>query len=336
MDSGLDPDAETTLLLCGRFGKSEETGVAPLELREYSAVDAWLKENGQSQADLLEVSERAAEDSTFPIDPERIRRLLSRGSALALSVESWESKGIWVISRAQEEYPARLKDLGRHAPALLFGCGDAQALSNEGQSLAVVGSRHANEAALEISRESGRRCAENGITVVSGAARGVDSQAMGAALERGGRAIGVLADRLSRAAVEPQHREALLEGNLVLLSPYDPDAGFNVGNAMGRNKCVYAFADVALVVSASAESGGTRAGALEALKRGKPPVFVWADEEAPDGNHRLLKEGAKAFPELAFDDFPAWIVAASKAHDVESIEVEFQTDAGEVVQGKLI
>ena len=46
----------------------------------------------------------------------------------------------------------------------------------------------------------------------------------------------VLADSLARAAVAGKYRSALRDGRLVLISPYDPDAGFNVGNAMNIHR----------------------------------------------------------------------------------------------------
>jgi predicted Rossmann fold nucleotide-binding protein DprA/Smf involved in DNA uptake len=83
---------------------------------------------------------------------------------------------------------------------------------------------------------------------VSGGARGIDQAAMRGALEAGGKVTGVLADSLEKTAMNRDHRSMLMEGQLVLVSPYDLSAGFNVGNAMQRNKLIYAFADAALVV----------------------------------------------------------------------------------------
>ena len=64
-----------------------------------------------------------------------------------------------------------------------------------------------------------------------------------------------------------EHRNLLLDGQLVLISPYDPSAGFNVGNAMQRNKLIYALADTSLVVSSDLNKGGTWAGAVEQLDK---------------------------------------------------------------------
>src|SRR6185436_19207763 len=109
--------------------------------------------------------------------------------------------------------------------------------------LAVVGSRHVDGDLIQYAEEAGRLAAEAGCGVVSGGARGIDQAGMRGALERGGRATGVLADSLERGALSRDHRQLLPDGRLVLISPYDPAAGFNVGHAMQRNKIIYALAD---------------------------------------------------------------------------------------------
>lgn len=76
-----------------------------------------------------------------------------------------------------------------------------------------------------------------------------------------------MADSLERAALNREHRNLLMDERLVLISPCDPSAGFNVGHAMQRNKLIYALADAALVVSSDYEKGGTWAGAVEQLEK---------------------------------------------------------------------
>ena len=84
----------------------------------------------------------------------------------------------------------------------------------------------------------------------------------------------------------------LLDGQLVLLTPYAPTAGFSVGAAMGRNKVIYGLAEFAVVVSSDFQTGGTWAGAVEALKAGWCPVFARDGADVPKGNRELLKLGA--------------------------------------------
>ena len=81
-----------------------------------------------------------------------------------------------------------------------------------------------------------------------------------------------------------------MDARLVLISPYDPAAGFNVGHAMQRNKMIYALADAALVVTSDFEKGGTWAGAIEQLERLHfVPVFVRNGANAGKGNAALLQ-----------------------------------------------
>jgi predicted Rossmann fold nucleotide-binding protein DprA/Smf involved in DNA uptake len=121
---------------------------------------------------------------------------------------------------------------------------------------------------------------------------------MRGALEEGGRTAGVLADSLERAAIHRDHRDALMNRRLVLISPYDPAASFNVGHAMQRNKLIYALADAALVVNADYEKGGTWTGAVEQLERFRfGPVYVRANGSSGKALDALRNKGAFAWPE---------------------------------------
>ncbi|MGL4555199.1 MAG: DNA-processing protein DprA, partial [Gemmataceae bacterium] len=171
--------------------------------------------------------------------------------------------------------------------------------------LAVVGSRDVDEGGLAFTRRVAERCARGGVAVVSGAARGVDRAAMEAALNAGGHAVGVLADRLDKAATARDAKPPLRDGRLTLVSPYEPEAAFTVGRAMGRNKHVYALADHALVVRFTTDEGGTWAGAVERLKAnggdGGVPVFVRVEGNPADGWGRLNALGALPFPAEGFE-----------------------------------
>ena len=109
---------------------------------------------------------------------------------------------------------------------------------------------------IEYTEGVGRITAAVRRAVISGGARGVDQAAMRGALEAGGKVVGILADGLEKAVVRREHRDALADGRLALICPYDPAARFNVGHAMQRNKLVYALADAALVVSSDHGKGG--------------------------------------------------------------------------------
>jgi predicted Rossmann fold nucleotide-binding protein DprA/Smf involved in DNA uptake len=251
-----------------------------LDLREYNQVVRWLVGRKLGLADLLAPERSLNLAKETGLGEERLTALLKRGIALGFAVEKWSQSGIWVVCRSDPGYPARYKEhLKDRAPPILFGAGERALL--QGGGLAIVGSRNVDAEGESYAREVAAWCAGGGFAVISGGARGVDQVAMAGALEAGGSVVGVLADSLLRQSVARDARQALSEGRLLLLSPYHPEAGFNVGNAMGRNKLIYALADYGLVVSADAEKGGTWEGAQEELKR---------------SNRKLLDLGAIAFP----------------------------------------
>ena len=287
----------TAPLIVGRGGNKGMPDL--LTPAEYTKLAAYLQETGRQPADLLgpDADQLLGDCRCIP-DYDRLRRLLDRGFLLSQAVERWYTRGIWVMSRADDAYPQKLKTrLKRQSPILLYGCGDSEILNSGG--LAVVGSRHVNDSLVEYTQDIGRLVARDRRILISGGAKGIDQAAMRGALEAGGKVVGVLADSLERMVMNREHRNLLLEEQLVLVSPYDPNAGFNVGHAMQRNKVIYALADAALVVNAERNKGGTWAGAKEQLETLRlVPVYVRSTGEISKGLEALKNMGARPWPNL--------------------------------------
>lgn len=298
MTPALSPNTQAILLLtapliAGRGAPSQDL----LSPGEYKRLARHLREIQRQPADL--VSPDAADlmrACRSVIDEPRLQRLLGRGFLLSQVIERWQARAIWVVSRADAEYPRRLKArLREDAPAVIYGCGDMALLESGG--LAVVGSRHVDDTLIDYTMSVGRLAARAGRTLVSGGAKGIDQAAMRGALEAGGKVSGVLADSLEKTTMNREHRNLLLDGQLVLISPYDPSAGFNVGNAMQRNKLIYALADASLVVSSDLNKGGTWTGAVEQLDKLKfVPVYVRSTGESSPGLDALRRKGALPWP----------------------------------------
>jgi predicted Rossmann fold nucleotide-binding protein DprA/Smf involved in DNA uptake len=119
---------------------------------------------------------------------------------------------------------------------------------------------------------------------------------MAGALDVGGWALGVLAEGLAKTATSGQYRTGLVSDHLTLVSPFDPDSRWFAHTAMERNKLLYGFSDAALVVASSFDSGGTWAGAAEALQHGKVKVFVKSTGALAPGNPKLVRMGGIPFP----------------------------------------
>ncbi len=304
-------DSQVILLLCSQLGLASGGELTALTLREWNPLarkiagsdlkrpSALLGLPAQAMAQQLAITVEEAD---------RYAALLARGGTLALDLERLESLGIWVLTRADETYPIRYRQrLKDTAPAVLFGAGSFDLIGQPG--LAVVGSRNLDEARKEFAEFIGAACARAGLIVYSGGARGTDAISMGTALEARGQAVGVLADSLEKAIRASDVRAAIARTDLTLLTPYNPNAGFSVGAAMGRNKLIYALADYALIIASDVEKGGTWAGATETLKAGWVPVFVLDSEDVPEGNRRLLKLGARPFPQSFTDaaELQSWL-----------------------------
>ncbi|WP_303785793.1 DNA-processing protein DprA [Azovibrio restrictus] len=299
MTPSLSPNTQAILLLtapliAGRSSPSPDL----LSPGDYKRLARHLREMERQPADLLSPDAADLLRACRPvIEESRLQRLLGRGFLLSQVIERWQARAIWVVSRADADYPRRIKArLREDAPPVLYGCGDINLLDSGG--LAVVGSRHVDDALIDYTMSIGRLAARAHTTLISGGARGIDQAAMRGALEAGGMVSGVLADSLEKTAMNREHRNLLLDGQLVLLSPYDPSAGFNVGNAMQRNKLIYALADAALVVSSDLDKGGTWAGATEQLdKLNLVPVYVRSTGAPSAGLEALRKKGALPWPD---------------------------------------
>ena len=283
----------TAPLIAGR----EKPTASPLTASEYRRLAHRLRELQRQPADLLESDARhILKECRIDPDSDRLDRLLGRGFLLSQAVERWQARAIWVVSRADTDYPRRLKErLRGNAPSILYGCGDSSILNTGG--LAVVGSRNVNDTLITYTEGVGRLAAEARRTLVSGGARGIDQAAMRGALGASGCVAGVLGDGLERAVVRREYRDALMNGRLVLACPFDPAARFQVGHAMQRNKLIYALADAALVVNSDFEKGGTWTGAVEQLDKLKfVPVFVRVEGEVGKGVDGLRERGAIPWP----------------------------------------
>lgn len=256
---------QLALLLTAKWAVND---AKPLTNPEFLGLRRWLGAGSDAASELMN-GQRKLEDC--PIEHRRLQTLLQRALGVFQPVDRWMQAGLWIRSWSDTDYPSRFKQLRLRAPSLLFGYGNPEAFSE--RALAIVGSRNASDERLAKAAEIGRACARNKITVVSGGARGIDAAAMKSGMAGGGTVVGVLADSLLKESGKRDYREAIMEKRLCLMSEVSPEAPFNVGNAMSRNRLAYACADAALVIECDIGRGGTWQGAMEARNEGKT-VYV--------------------------------------------------------------
>lgn len=224
------------------------------------------------------------------------RRLEESRQAQTIEAE-YRDHGIWVLTCVDDSYPERLRErLGVRAPALLYGFGERALLNTDG--IGVVGSRNLSAAGENVAEELAKAIAQAKRALVSGGARGADMIAMRGAVERGGSVVGVMTHPLTRSMRESENRELAEQGRICLTTPFQPDMGFTVANAMARNKIIYALTECTVVVAADLNTGGSWAGATEALRHKFSHVAVWNGEGAGDGNSALVEKGAVAIDDV--------------------------------------
>lgn len=278
--------ALASILLTTRLLRRDPQPLSPTEFWD-------LIESCADPAELLGLSAKEMQDRTHrtPEEATRLVQLLNGATALALELEQLGQSGLRVVSVFDDDYPVRLRErLGTATPPLLYVAGPIDVLQTDG--IGIVGSRNVGSDAREVAADVARAAVRAGLAVVSGVARGIDQVAMSAALEVEGRVAGIPVDSMSKLVRDQNIRRAITNDQLCLASPYIPSAGFSVGNAMGRNKLVYALSQVTLVVTADHGTGGTWAGAVEALEKKYGPVAVWRGEGAGPGNEKLSARGA--------------------------------------------
>ncbi|MBF0141306.1 MAG: DNA-protecting protein DprA [Magnetococcales bacterium] len=297
MMEALSANAQATLLLTAplMFGGTAQP-YPLLTPKEWNRLSSYLQDMGLAPGNLITTIPNELQQDAI-IDPSRLRQLLERGTLLSQALGHWQSRGIWVMDRSDPRYPQRLlQRLGDKAPGILYGCGPMQHLHSGG--LAIVGSRHVDATLANYAFAAGQQAANAGITTISGGAIGIDQAAMRGALETGGNVVGVLTDSLEKIILQRDNRDLIQGNRLLLISPYDPGASFNAGNAMQRNKLIYLLADAALVVNADLNRGGTWGGAVEQLdKIKKIPIYIRTSGTTFPACAPLLNKGGLPWPD---------------------------------------
>ncbi|MEV6827642.1 DNA-processing protein DprA [Amycolatopsis sp. NPDC051102] len=199
------------------------------------------------------------------------------------------SQGVGVLFCDDPAYPDRLRR-APGAPPVLYHLGPIELLSRS--SIGVCGSRNASEAGLRAARACGEDAAGLGVVVVSGYAKGVDTEAHTAALTAGGGTVAVLAEGILDFRLKQAYRELPDEAlqQLLVISQFPPQQRWSAGAAMTRNQVIVGLGDAVVAVEAG-ETGGTLRAGEAALQCGKRLWVLGFPGEDPPGNQALLAAG---------------------------------------------
>jgi DNA processing protein len=213
--------------------------------------------------------------------------------------ERIEKQGIKILTWNDETYPQRLKEIDQPPPVIYLR---GEYLPDDLFAVAIVGTRRVTSYGRQITEELASFLAANGITVISGLARGVDAIAHHVSLKAGGRTIAVLGSGVDKI-YPPEHRalaEQIMEHG-ALLSDYAPGTPPDASNFPPRNRIISGLS-LAVVVVEAGETSGALITAEFAAEQGREVFAVPGSILAPQskGTNKLIQKGA--LPLLSVND----------------------------------
>lgn len=218
-------------------------------------------------------------------------------------MQAWKNDCV-PITRATERYPVIVRRrLGADAPGVLWARGDLSLLDTP--AIALVGSRELREENRAFAEEVGRQAALQGLTLVSGNARGADKAAQNACLRSGGRVISVVADSL--LAHKPKENTLYISENC-----FDED--FSARRALSRNRIIHTLGRIVFVAQSDLHKGGTWDGTAKNLRHGWSVVACFRDGSA--ASEELEQMGAYLVDTEDLQDFCAIQRAETTLYDL--------------------
>lgn len=251
--------------LLNYFGSLEIAWNAPQDALENAGLTSRVIENLQAVRRDVELE---------PL----LERILSRG----IKVLTWES----------QDYPRRLREVDQPPPVLYI---NGELTVEDEWAVAIVGTRRVTAYGRQMAEELAEYLAGNGITVVSGLARGVDGIAHKGALSAGGRTIAVLGSGVDRI-YPPEHTRLAEEiaAHGAVISDYALGTPPDGSNFPPRNRIISGLSLAVIVVEAGNKSGALIT-AQFAADQGRDVFAVPGNVHAPQsiGANRLIRDGAR-------------------------------------------
>ena len=198
---------------------------------------------------------------------ERILGLLAQEELLEYYISRGKRQDCVPVTRISADYPHILHHrLGLDSPGCLWAKGDLSLLNTP--AISLVGSRDLLQENRRFAEEVGIQAAQQGLTLVSGNARGADKTAQNACLSAGGRVISIVADELAKHPGQE---------NILYVSEDGFDEPFSAQRAISRNRCIHAMGRMVFVAQATLRKGGTWDGTVKNLRHGWSSVACFRD-----------------------------------------------------------
>lgn len=239
----------------------------------------------------------ASEDELCRVDgarPPSVRAILDFDGweAARRELDAALGSGAEIVTMGDDAYPPHLREI-HDPPPVLYVKGSL--IPEDKVALAIVGSRQATVGGRQLTRRTARELGARGITIVSGGARGIDTEAHRGALASKGRTICVLGCGID-VSYPPENRELMeliaRQGAVVTEFPMGTQPEPN--NFPRRNRIISGMSMGVLVMEAAGDSGSLIT-ASYALEQGREVFAVPGSVSVPTsrGTNSLIKKGAK-------------------------------------------
>lgn len=202
-------------------------------------------------------------------------------------------EGVTITTIFDDNYPASLRQI-YDPPIVLYSLGN-WIKQDEEQGIGVVGSRLASHYGLSVAKRLSYELAQQGITIISGLARGIDTQAHQAALAAGGRTVAILGFGL---LFLPQQDNAnlaqqIVQGGGAIVSEFPLDLIPSKSTFPMRNRVISGWSQATLVIEAGHRSGALIT-ASQAADQGRRVFAVPGPIDRPHsvGANMLIRDGA--------------------------------------------
>jgi DNA processing protein len=240
-------------------------------------------------------------------------RTLRDGKALMRELQKAEKLGVKIAVQDDHSYPAALLNMVYPPPAI-YVLGEV--LPSDAFSIAIVGSRRPSHYGRRVAGQMAKNAVKEGLTVVSGMARGIDSAAHEGALAGGGRTIAVLGSGID-VMYPPENKELAkkIAENGAVVSEFPFGACPFPQNFPRRNRVISGLA-LGVVIVQAGETSGALITADFALEQGREVFAVPGEIGNPlsRGTHNLIRQGARLVEGIG-DILEELGIPATREHD---------------------
>lgn len=286
-------------------------------LDKFESVEEIYSKNSEDDFKNIALIRQNDINSLLNKDTQKAEKIISKIKVIEADIITYESS----------EYPEKLKALP-NPPYVLYVRGKLPDFNNA-VSIGVVGTRKYSDYGKAVTIKLSYELSKEGITIVSGMARGIDTFAAAAAMRAGGKTVAVLGSGID-VIYPPENIDVMkkISQNGAVITEYPPGTEPFRVNFPERNRIIAALSDGLLVTEAPKKSGALIT-AKYALEIGKTIFSVPGNVFAPNcvGTNSLIKAGYKmvTHPKDILDEYSYELSRLEKETNSEPVYVEIPT-----------